>query len=414
MRDDRDGVHVVERRLVARRVALDRQDHAPVAVDGGLERCDRARPAGRERRQLRREDDVVPQRDRRQASAMPGRGRRLGAGSAGAGGSTSGIETSIAGPSGVKRRSRAPSPSRAARRRRSTRRRAAVLDAERRLPVAAEARRAPVRGRDQSDGVGDHALGVARGGARRIHAPDLERQRARRRAASHASGTASEQQRALDARDRRAVLHEVEQAANRRRRGMRVRNGHQDAASGARSPSSASAAPTAAPPIDEHAAAATRRSALIGATCGVGVPTSGARASGAAATSVPEAASRSPSAHRTPRRAARCRALRCRRASTHHSRVPGERRRESGGKRRCRSRGASRQMRFPVPDRDGRRRRSAACRARRRPRRRRRGIRRPRRDSSRAVAALPSDTCASSDEPHAHAATRRTDQLPSI
>ena len=77
MRDDGDGVHVVERRLIAGRVTLDRQDHSPIGVDGRFERCDRARPAGSKRRQLRREHHVVPERDRRQRQ-LPGRGRRLG------------------------------------------------------------------------------------------------------------------------------------------------------------------------------------------------------------------------------------------------------------------------------------------------------------------------------------------------
>ena len=45
MCDDRDRVHVVEGRLVARGVALDREHDAPVAVHRCLERRDRARPA---------------------------------------------------------------------------------------------------------------------------------------------------------------------------------------------------------------------------------------------------------------------------------------------------------------------------------------------------------------------------------
>ncbi len=45
--DDRDGVDVVERRLVAGGVALDREHHSSVAVHRGLERRDRARAARR-------------------------------------------------------------------------------------------------------------------------------------------------------------------------------------------------------------------------------------------------------------------------------------------------------------------------------------------------------------------------------
>ena len=60
MGDDGDGVHVVDGRVVALGIALDREDDPPVAVHRDLEGRDRTRPAGCERRQLRGEDHVVP------------------------------------------------------------------------------------------------------------------------------------------------------------------------------------------------------------------------------------------------------------------------------------------------------------------------------------------------------------------
>ena len=66
MGDDGDRMHVVDRGFVTLGIALDRQDYTPVSVHGSLEGGDRTRPAGGERRKLRRKDDIVPERDRRE------------------------------------------------------------------------------------------------------------------------------------------------------------------------------------------------------------------------------------------------------------------------------------------------------------------------------------------------------------
>ena len=104
VRDDCNGVHVVDRRLVASRVALDRQHDPAVAVDRCVEGSDRPGPAGGKRGELRREHHVVTQRDRGQRQRRSG----SGVGRIGGLGLLLGHEASIAGAQ--KHQTSIPSP----------------------------------------------------------------------------------------------------------------------------------------------------------------------------------------------------------------------------------------------------------------------------------------------------------------
>jgi hypothetical protein len=64
--DDGDLVEVAKTDVVWLGVALHREDDAPVGVDSGLEPGHGAPSPGRKRRQLVREDDIVPQRHHRE------------------------------------------------------------------------------------------------------------------------------------------------------------------------------------------------------------------------------------------------------------------------------------------------------------------------------------------------------------
>ena len=219
-----------------------------------------------------------------------------------------------------------------------------MVDAQRGLPVAAEAGGAPVRGGDQHRAVGHHALGVTRrsiapgpsGGPRRAAPQQLgivriwdatEQERAGHPAGRASVIRSSRSSNRLGAsgcaygtvtstRRRAAVDHRAQGLAHRRS-------------------------------SDDETQPARGRADDLGATCGIGVPTAGAVRCGAArprraevAVAVVQCASNASAAAR--------RSCRDPDAVTHHSRVPASGRRR-GGSRRWRSRGASRQMRFPVP-----------------------------------------------------------------
>ena len=245
--DDGDGVHVVDGGFVALGVALDGEDDPPVAVHRRLERRDRARPPGGERRQLRREHDVVPERHRRErqrrrAPDAPERARRRR-------GLDIGHPTRIAGAfraSNVDRDARLPV---ATPRGGVVGGGAGVVDMERGLPVAAEAGRAPVRRGDRApQPSATSALGVPRGGSRRVHAADRKRQRrqqlgVRRVRESRRAGARSRRR----ARTPRAIR------SSSRRTGAAPRDARRERSPapvvGRWPPAAPAPSPTAAPPV---------------------------------------------------------------------------------------------------------------------------------------------------------------------
>jgi hypothetical protein len=61
-----DGMHVPQDHIIPVGITLNGEDYSTISIRCGFQGCDRSRPSCCERRELRREDDVVPERDRRQ------------------------------------------------------------------------------------------------------------------------------------------------------------------------------------------------------------------------------------------------------------------------------------------------------------------------------------------------------------